>query len=75
MLCESLFAVYLSILVHALTFYETNVLYRLAAHTFNESMWSTLFGGGSKTILKQRTTSERELVRFTSHTGAITGFS
>lgn len=57
LLCESLFSVYMSVLVHALTFYETNVLFRLAVHTFNEKMWSTLFGGGVKTVIKQRTIS------------------
>ena len=60
LLCESLFAVYLSILIHALTFYETNVLYRLAVHTFSEKMWSTLFGGGVKTVIKPRTISQSE---------------
>lgn len=60
LLCESLFAVYASVLIHALTFYETNVLYRLAVHTFNQKMWSALFGGGVKTVVKQRTTSFNE---------------
>ena len=57
LLCESLFSVYLSVLIHALTFYETNVLYRLVAHEFTEHMWSTLFGGGLKTIVKPRSCS------------------
>lgn len=60
LLCESLFAVYLSILIHALTFYETNVLYRLSVHTFSEKMWSTLFGGGVKQIVRPRVISTSE---------------
>lgn len=57
MLCESLFGVYMAVFIHALTFYETNVLFRLAVHTVSEKMWSVLFGGGVKNVIKQRTTS------------------
>lgn len=60
LLCESLFAVHLSVLIHALTFYETNVLYRLAVLQFKDKMWSTLFGGGTRVIVKQRNTSTSE---------------
>lgn len=60
LLCESFFAVYLSVLIHALTFYETNVLYRLTALEFKDRMWSTLFGGGIKTLVKQRVSSVAE---------------
>lgn len=60
LLCESLLSVYLSVLIHALSFYETNVLYRLVAHEFNEDMWSTLFGGGLKILVKPSESSSSE---------------
>ncbi|XP_064619402.1 dmX-like protein 1 isoform X3 [Lineus longissimus] len=48
LLCESLIGVYMSLLIHAVTTYDANILYRLVAHPFNERMWSALFGGGTK---------------------------
>ncbi|XP_033633785.1 dmX-like protein 2 isoform X2 [Asterias rubens] len=49
-LCESLFAVYLSQLVHALTTGNASDLFRLASHTLDTKMWSSVFGGGAKVL-------------------------
>ena len=52
LLCESLVAVYMSLLIHALSMYDANILYRLAGHTFTHTMWPTLFGGGVRKLVK-----------------------
>ncbi|XP_056021522.1 dmX-like protein 2 isoform X2 [Ostrea edulis] len=52
LLCETLVAVYISLLVTAMATYDCNMLYRLIAHRFVQQMWCALFGGGAKTILK-----------------------
>ena len=52
LLTESLLAVYVSLLVNGLSTYDPLLLYRLVAHKFDEKMWSCLFGGGSRTVLK-----------------------
>ncbi|XP_038079441.1 dmX-like protein 2 isoform X2 [Patiria miniata] len=49
-LCESLFAVYMSIIVHAMTSGNANELFRLAAHPLDTKMWSSVFGGGAKVL-------------------------
>ncbi|XP_033123998.1 dmX-like protein 2 [Anneissia japonica] len=51
-LCEGLLAIYISLLVHALTTNNCNELYRLMAHKIDQSMWAAVFGGGAK-IRKQ----------------------
>ena len=56
LLCESLVAVYVSLLVHALASYDANVLYRLVSHRFHENMWPVLFGGGLKQRINVKTT-------------------
>ena len=56
LLCESLVAVYVSLLVHALASYDANVLYRLVGHRFHENMWPVLFGGGLKQRINVKTT-------------------
>ncbi|XP_069136751.1 dmX-like protein 2 [Argopecten irradians] len=50
--CESLIAVYVSLLVNAMAMYDCNMLYRLVSHRFEHQMWGALFGGGVKTALK-----------------------
>ncbi|XP_033750320.1 dmX-like protein 2 [Pecten maximus] len=50
--CESLVAVYVSLLVNAMAMYDCNMLYRLVSHRFEHQMWGALFGGGVKTALK-----------------------
>jgi len=57
LLGESLVAVYMSLLVHALAIYEANILYRLVAHPFSERMYQALFGGGVKKLIKVLTSS------------------
>lgn len=52
LLCESLIAVYVSLLVSALAAYDCHMLYRLVNHKFDQQMWASLFGGGVKTIVK-----------------------
>ncbi|XP_052793147.1 dmX-like protein 2 isoform X3 [Mya arenaria] len=59
LLTESLFAVYVSLLINALATFDCFMLYRLTAHKFDAKMWSSLFGGGVKTILKLGSTSPR----------------
>ncbi|XP_052099551.1 dmX-like protein 2 isoform X2 [Mytilus californianus] len=52
LLCESMIAVYISLLVNALAAYDCHMLYRLVAHRFHQQLWAALFGGGVKTALK-----------------------
>ena len=52
LLCESLFAVYVSLLVNGLATFDPLILYRLVAHQFDQKLWSALFGGGVKTVVK-----------------------
>ncbi|KAL3867333.1 hypothetical protein ACJMK2_044544 [Sinanodonta woodiana] len=52
MLCETLIAVYISLLINALSTYDCHLLYRLIAHKFDSRLWSALFGGGVKTVLR-----------------------
>jgi len=59
LLTESLFAVYVSLLINALATYDCFMLYRLVAHKFDMNMWSSLFGGGVKTVVRLDKTSPR----------------
>ena len=52
LLTECLLAVYLSLLINALATYDCHMLYRLTAHKFDQQMWSSLFGGGVKTVMR-----------------------
>ena len=52
LLTEALVSVYMSLLIHALAMYDANILYRIAAHPFVDTMWATLFGGGIKKMLR-----------------------
>ncbi|XP_052281684.1 dmX-like protein 2 isoform X4 [Dreissena polymorpha] len=52
LLTESLFAVFVSLFINALTTYDCFILYRLTAHKFDMQMWSSVFGGGVKTIVR-----------------------
>ncbi len=52
LLIEALVAVEMSLLVHALTMYDANILFRLVGNTFQEQMWSRLFGGGIRKLIK-----------------------
>ena len=51
LLTESLLAVYVSLLINALATYDCFMLYRLVAHKFDTKLWSSLFGGGIKTVV------------------------
>ena len=48
LLCETLVAVYVSLLSYALAQYDANMLYRLVGRPFHGSTWPLLFGGGLK---------------------------
>ena len=52
LLTESLVSVYVSLLINALATYDCHMLYRLTAHKFDQQLWSSLFGGGVKTVLR-----------------------
>ncbi len=60
LLSESLVAVYMCLLVHALAMYDANILYRLIAHPFVDKMWPALFGGGAKKLIKVTTTTDMQ---------------
>ncbi|XP_071965576.1 dmX-like protein 2 isoform X2 [Antedon mediterranea] len=47
-LCEGLLAIYISLLVHALSTNNCNELYRLMAHNIDQNMWAAVFGGGAR---------------------------
>ena len=57
LLTESLVAIYLSLLIHALCMYDANILYRLVGHSLVENTWRILFGGGMKKLVKLGSTS------------------
>lgn len=58
MLCEAVVAVYLSLLIHALSTDNSNELFRIAAHPLNSRMWAAVFGGGVKVVVKPRRVAE-----------------
>lgn len=64
-LCEALLAVYMTLLVHAMTTHNTNELYRLMGHKLDEKLWASVFGGGAKV-------RERKISQRTQHTPAAT---
>lgn len=53
LLCESLVAVYMCLLINGLSTYDVHMLYRLVAHKLDQQAWAALFGGGIKTIIKR----------------------
>nr|XP_006818127.1 PREDICTED: Dmx-like 2 [Saccoglossus kowalevskii] len=59
-LCEALVAVYISLLVHAMTTNTPGELYRLIAHNFDAKMWSAVFGGGTKVMIPLAMTTHPE---------------
>lgn len=61
LLTESLVAVYLSLLVHALCLYDANILYRLVGHPLVENTWRALFGGGMKKLVKLGTAPSADI--------------
>ncbi|XP_055901191.1 dmX-like protein 2 isoform X3 [Biomphalaria glabrata] len=52
MLIESLIAVYMSLLISALSMYDPQIIYRLVANKLDGKTWAALFGGGNKTPIK-----------------------
>ena len=52
LLTEAAVAVYTSLLIHSLTTYDPNLLYRLVANPFVERLWPALFGGGVKKLVR-----------------------
>lgn len=49
-LCEGLVAVYMSLLLHALSNNNANDLFRLVGHDLNSKTWASVFGGGAKVV-------------------------
>ena len=60
LLTESLIAVYMCLLVHALSMYDANILFRLVAHPFKEKMWPALFGGGVKKLVRVQSSADAQ---------------
>ncbi|XP_066993059.2 dmX-like protein 2 isoform X2 [Anabrus simplex] len=52
LLCEAFVAVYMSMIVYALSTCDSLILYRLAGQKFVNQTWATLFGGGVKKLLR-----------------------
>jgi hypothetical protein len=74
LLCESLISVYMSLLIHALSMYDANLLFRLVAHPFTEGMWPILFGGGAKKLIKlQPAPSDVHSSEYHFHISSISG--
>ena len=55
LLFESLVAVYSSLLLNALTYYDASTLWRLLSQQWNVQMWNKLFGGGCVIQFKYKT--------------------
>ncbi|XP_041465630.1 LOW QUALITY PROTEIN: dmX-like protein 2 [Lytechinus variegatus] len=53
-LCEGLIAVYMSLLLHALSNNNANELFRLVAHDLNGKTWASVFGGGAKVVAQAK---------------------
>ena len=64
LLAESLVAVYMCLMIHALAMYEANIIYRLIAHPFHEKMWPALFGGGVKKLIQVTTSVDTQNRKF-----------
>ncbi len=64
LLAESLVAVYMCLMIHALAMYEANIIYRLIAHPFHEKMWPALFGGGVKKLIQVTTSMDTQNSKF-----------
>ena len=71
LLTETLVAVYVSLLISAMATYDCFMLYRLTAHRFDQQLWSSLFGGGVKTVVQIGNVSPRQgrkcLILLTKH--------
>ncbi|CAL1529694.1 unnamed protein product [Lymnaea stagnalis] len=52
LLTESLIAVYMSLLISALSMFDPQMIYRLVANKLDAKTWAALFGGGNKTAVK-----------------------
>lgn len=56
LLAEAFVASYMSLFVYALSSCDCHILYRLVGQHFDNSTWSTLFGGGVKKLLRVAST-------------------
>ena len=72
LLTEAAVAVYTSLLIHSLTTYDPNLLYRLVANPFVERLWPALFGGGVKKLVRLNRHSDAKASEF-SH--SVWGFA
>nr|XP_039251703.1 dmX-like protein 1 isoform X3 [Styela clava] len=63
LLCESLVAVYISLLVHGLQTCNSLLLYRLVSNSISEKTWNAVFGGGARVIVKYTKPISGQIVR------------
>ena len=72
LLTEAAVAVYTSLLIHSLTTYDPNLLYRLVANPFVERLWPALFGGGVKKLVRlNRKNADAKASEFSQSLGAL----
>ncbi|KAM9858347.1 dmX-like protein 1 [Aulostomus maculatus] len=57
LLCEILTAVFLSLFVHGMATHSSNELFRIVGHPLNSKLWVTVFGGGARTPVFEKTNS------------------
>lgn len=58
LLTESLLSVYMSLLCYALAMFDAIIFYRLVGHPLIDSIWSVLFGGGLKKLVRASTPAD-----------------
>ena len=63
LLCETYVAVYMSLLLYALSTCDCHVLYRLISQVPTHNGWTQVFGGGSKKIVKVETSVNSPLMK------------
>lgn len=57
LLCEILTAVFLSLFVHGMATHSSNELFRIVAHPLSSKLWVTVFGGGARTPVMEKSKS------------------
>uniref|UniRef100_A0A3Q2TP24 Dmx like 1 n=1 Tax=Fundulus heteroclitus TaxID=8078 RepID=A0A3Q2TP24_FUNHE len=57
LLCEILTAVFLSLFVHGMATHSSNELFRIVAHPLNCKLWMTVFGGGARIPVVDKTST------------------
>ncbi|KAM4578772.1 dmX-like protein 1 isoform 1-T1 [Fundulus diaphanus] len=70
LLCEILTAVFLSLFVHGMATHSSNELFRIVAHPLNCKLWMTVFGGGARIPVMDKTSSPARTPPPTSPSGS-----